>query len=243
MLDVGQSKNPMRQDLVWFLSVLAPEHATWFDTQRSCVCKTFQTSFGELQLLSAGSLLTDQRLWPSENVSAHTWVLLFLHSLHKIGKIKALFSPTVLLYLLRFEELCHLSTGVVAARRHPFPAQSSGNTQPHMSPPKPCPAIWPHPPSGPSQQPPGSSSMLLLHQKSFNGECGTWLCLDKLGLSSWSLLTVTHREAVSHHAAPPACKKPAYGLGWKQEISAKSQVWVSWVKGSRGGLEQGIWRG
>lgn len=29
----------------------------------------------------------------------------------------------------------------------------------------------------------------------------------------------------------------------EQEVLAKSQVWVSWEKGCRGGLDQGVWRG
>lgn len=130
MLDAGWCKDPFHQGLVWFSSVLAPSTLHGL-THKICVSKAFQTSYGELQLLSVGSLLIDQRLWPLENASAHIWVLLFLHSLHKIGKIKALFSPLVLRHLLRFEELCHLSVGITAVWRHHVPAQINRNTHPH----------------------------------------------------------------------------------------------------------------
>lgn len=72
-----------------------------------------------------------------ENVSAPIWVLLILHFLHKEGKIKAVFSAVVLLHLLRFGELWRLSVGFMAAQKYPFPVQSSGSTQPDVSPPKP----------------------------------------------------------------------------------------------------------
>lgn len=108
---------------------------------RVFICSQSIPSFCELLLLSVGSLLTDQRLWASENVHVHIWILLTLHSLHKVGKIKAVFSAVVLLHSLRFGELWYLPMGFMAAQKHPFPVQSSGSTQPDVSPPNP---LLPH---------------------------------------------------------------------------------------------------
>lgn len=160
-----------------------------------------------------------QRLWPSENANAHIWVLLILHSLHKIGRIKAVFSAAVVLHLLRFGELCHLSMGFLAAQKRPFPVQNGGSTQPDVSSPKPSSASWPCHLLIVSVQPPDSGSTLPIGPKILLQE------VQEMGLLRWT----RHEPLVPAHPRPWGACVPPHNTSsprpsWEQEASAKSQV-------------------
>lgn len=122
MHDVGWSKEPFHQGLVSFSSAYrivwhikfvcfqsSPNILWWTPAAFSVIFahRSKTVTLGECQCSYLGTAL------PS--------------FLAQNRKNKALFSHMVLLHLLRFEELCHLSVGIAAAWRHRIPAQINWN--------------------------------------------------------------------------------------------------------------------